>query len=264
MFFVGLFVGVSLVSVVSAVPPDTNNNGCVSITELSNYVSLWLNNSGITLSQVSVGVSWWLNGCVPVVSILSPVNNSQYYSGSNITINVSASDADGSILYVEFYRGTSTSGTILSNDSNSPYICSWNNVQLGNYTITVIAYGNSGMSTRATSFVRVISAPEVCGNGVCSVSETCSSCPQDCGVCPVLGSSIIIDYNSIKKFNTIPSCAITNAKQDLHIDFSHTSHGSQIPSGMNAMRTYNSMYNYSSTGGVNTLHFEDYSSRNVE
>jgi hypothetical protein len=60
---IGLFIGLLLVGTVSAVAPDSDNNGCISLEEISSYVSLWLNGSGVTLGQVSTGVSWWVHGC---------------------------------------------------------------------------------------------------------------------------------------------------------------------------------------------------------
>jgi hypothetical protein len=60
---IGLFIGLLLVSNVFALPPDDNNDGCVSLGEISSYVNLWLNNQGVTLDQVSSGVLWWVHGC---------------------------------------------------------------------------------------------------------------------------------------------------------------------------------------------------------
>jgi hypothetical protein len=42
---------------------DTNRDGCVSLGEISSYVSLWLSGNGVTLTQVSDGVNEWMNGC---------------------------------------------------------------------------------------------------------------------------------------------------------------------------------------------------------
>lgn len=50
-------------------------------------------------------------------------------------------------------------------------------------------------------------------------------------------SPIIIDHNCIE-LNTIPTEWIIKAKDDLHIGYGHTSHGSQLISGMNAIEEY--------------------------
>jgi hypothetical protein len=145
LFFVGVF-SLLLISSVSALPPDSDNNGCVTLGEISSYVNLWLQGN-ITLGNVSSGVLWWLGGCVPTVP-------------------------------------------------------------------------------------------------------------------PNVVSTFVVNHNSMN-VTAIPISCINKVKTDLHIGFSHTSHGSQIPSGMNAMRTYNSLYSYSQTGSSG-LHFEDYPGRNVE
>lgn len=64
------FLGLMLVSFVSAVPPDNDDDGCVSFGEISSYVSSWFQGT-ITLGQVSSGVSWWLQGCNP--SYIAPI-----------------------------------------------------------------------------------------------------------------------------------------------------------------------------------------------
>ena len=62
-----------LVGSVSGVLPDVDDDGCVSLAEISSYVYSWLQGS-ITLGQVSSGVSWWLQGCV--------VNNGTVVTGT--------------------------------------------------------------------------------------------------------------------------------------------------------------------------------------
>jgi hypothetical protein len=57
-----IFIGLLLVSSVSAAPPDDNDDGCISLGEISSYVSSWLQGI-VTLSQASNGVSLWLAGC---------------------------------------------------------------------------------------------------------------------------------------------------------------------------------------------------------
>jgi hypothetical protein len=44
-------------------PADLNSDSCVSLGEISSYVSLWLSGNGVTLTQVSDGVNEWLGGC---------------------------------------------------------------------------------------------------------------------------------------------------------------------------------------------------------
>jgi chitodextrinase len=79
----------------------------------------------------------------PVVSITNPLNNAVYTAGATINISASASDADGTIKSVKFYRGT----TLLKTDSISPYTYSWTNASAGTYSLTAKATDNRGLST---------------------------------------------------------------------------------------------------------------------
>lgn len=76
----------------------------------------------------------------PVVSITSPAANTNYKTGATINMSAAASDANGSISKVEFYKGT----TLLKTETIAPYTYSWQNVQAGNYTLTAKATDNSG------------------------------------------------------------------------------------------------------------------------
>jgi chitodextrinase len=89
---------------------------------------------------------------LPVVSITSPVNNAIVSAPAIITINATATDADGSITKVEFYNGT----TLLGTDNSSPYSFAWSNVGAGTYTITAKATDNSGGVTTSTSVAVIV------------------------------------------------------------------------------------------------------------
>ncbi|HEX7333219.1 MAG TPA: Ig-like domain-containing protein [Pyrinomonadaceae bacterium] len=81
----------------------------------------------------------------PTTSITSPANNATFLAGANITINASASDSDGSIAKVEFFRN----GVLLGEDTTSPYSFTWNTVPEGAYSLTTRATDN--LSVTGTS-----------------------------------------------------------------------------------------------------------------
>ncbi len=64
-----------------------------------------------------------------------------------------------------------------------------------------------------------------------------------------------IDHRSID-LHSIPTNWIDSAKANLYIGYGHTSHGSQITSGMDAIEDYftSGTYNWSHSGGTNELH----------
>jgi chitinase len=94
---------------------------------------------------------------VPTVSITSPTNNAAFAALSSITINANATDADGTISKVEFYRGT----TLLNTDNAAPYSFIWTNVTAGTYSLTAKAYDNLGAVTTSTAVTIVVTAPNV-------------------------------------------------------------------------------------------------------
>ena len=86
---------------------------------------------------------------LPVVSITSPQPGATFTVGANVTITATASDSDGSVSMVEFYRGN----TKLGEDQTAPYSFTWNNVPAGNHTITVRAMDNeNGVGNSTVSF----------------------------------------------------------------------------------------------------------------
>jgi len=79
----------------------------------------------------------------PDVKITSPSENSILSTGTEITINASATDSDGTIEKVEFYAGSKRLGV----DTEAPYTCTWKNAPEGTYYITARAIDNTGTST---------------------------------------------------------------------------------------------------------------------
>ncbi|HEY2818021.1 MAG TPA: Ig-like domain-containing protein [Casimicrobiaceae bacterium] len=84
----------------------------------------------------------------PTVTVAAPVNGATYSAGANITLTAIASDSDGTISKVEFYRG---GGTLLGTVSTPPYTVVWNNVPAGSYAITAKAYDNKNGNATSTA-----------------------------------------------------------------------------------------------------------------
>ena len=101
---------------------------------------------------------------------------------------------------------------------------------------------NCGTTVTMTGTLSCVS-PQTCINNVCSIPQT--------------GSKIIIDHTTTN-ISKIPLSCINKIKSDLDIAYSHTSHGSQIYSGMQALEAKNSLYNMDFNVVSGQLHFEDY------
>jgi hypothetical protein len=71
-------------------------------------------------------------------------------------------------------------------------------------------------------------------------------------------NSQVIDHTCID-LDKIPKNYIDSAKAKLFIGYGHTSHGSQIPSGMDAIEEYftDGTYDWSHSGGENELHLHE-------
>lgn len=83
----------------------------------------------------------------PVVSIVSPTENTFYTEPATIAISASASDSDGSVTLVEFFQGAAKIGE----DNATPFTFGWSGVLQGNYALRAIATDNLG--AKATSAV---------------------------------------------------------------------------------------------------------------
>ncbi len=79
----------------------------------------------------------------PTVALTAPANNVVLVSPTNVTISASASDADGTVSKVQFFRD----GVLLGTDTTSPYSYAWSNVPPGTYTLKARAMDNLGATT---------------------------------------------------------------------------------------------------------------------
>lgn len=83
----------------------------------------------------------------PTTSISSPSDNAVFTTGSTIVIDAVASDSDGSIDKVSFYQN----GSLLGEDTTSPYSFNWTGFAAGGYSLTVIATDNEGATTTSAA-----------------------------------------------------------------------------------------------------------------
>ncbi|MCA1579188.1 MAG: hypothetical protein LC794_17705 [Acidobacteria bacterium] len=135
---VEFYQGTTLLSTDTA-PPFTYTWPSVAFGTYSLTAKATDNNNAVTASA-PVNV---ISNALPTVSITSPTNNAMFTAQSNITIEASASDVDGSISGVEFYQGA----TLLGTDISPPFSYTWNAVAAGSYLLTARATDNRGAIT---------------------------------------------------------------------------------------------------------------------
>ncbi|RED95977.1 Ig-like domain-containing protein [Marinoscillum furvescens] len=87
----------------------------------------------------------------PTGSILSPKTGSTFLTGDNIKIEADASDPDGHITKVEFFRDN----TKIGEDTSAPYTATWLNAPAGDYEISAIIYDNYEGTDTASVIISV-------------------------------------------------------------------------------------------------------------
>ena len=134
-----------------------------------------------TTSTPPVSVSVVAN-LLPAVSITSPSNGAAFAPGSTVTINVTASDADGSVTNVAFYDGA----ILLGSDSAAPYSINVAGLAVGSHPFKAVAWDNLGATTNSTTVtINVTSSTLTRGpyllNGTTNgaLVRWCSSLPTD-------------------------------------------------------------------------------------
>ena len=107
---------------------------------------------GKTTTSAPLSVTVRPPNVAPTVSITSPANGAVFGFWSNVTINASASDSDGTVTKVEFWRNN----TKLGEDATAPYSYTWVRASSGNHTLTARATDNAGaVTTSAGVSIRV-------------------------------------------------------------------------------------------------------------
>ena len=97
----------------------------------------------------------------PSVSLITSNLNPTYYFGSQIEIEVSATDIDGSIELIELYDNNEKIGEI----NSEPYKFLWENISIGNHIIKAVATDNDGLSKTSSSFEIEIIEAALCTGG---------------------------------------------------------------------------------------------------
>ncbi len=144
---------------------DIANHYNVPITNAPGLIARWSldETAGSTLANsIAGGVNGTLTNGVaftngfftpPTVAITNPLNNA-LVSGTSLTIEAAASDAEGTVTKVEFLVGN----TLLGDDITEPFSFSWTGIHPGNYALRAVATDNSGM-VATSSVVNVTITP---------------------------------------------------------------------------------------------------------
>jgi hypothetical protein len=112
------------------VPPGNSNQLC------------WIYDKAWSYESAGLDAAWldqFTLNRFPLVTLLQPTNGAAL-SSSNVMIEAEASDPDGSVSRVEFYRD----GILIGSVTNAPYSILWTDAPAGIYALTARAVDNLG------------------------------------------------------------------------------------------------------------------------
>ncbi len=99
--------------------------------------------AGVTAISSSIAIT--VTNALPVVKLISPTNQSVFFTPTNITLTAEATDADDAIAKVSFYAG----GKLLGSVSNAPYTLVWTNPAAGSYAVVAQAQDVNGQKANS-------------------------------------------------------------------------------------------------------------------
>ncbi len=83
----------------------------------------------------------------PVVRLDRPAVGVSFTAPAEVVLEAVAEDVDGSVVRVEFYRGSE----LLATDTSAPYRYTWSSVGAGSYTVRARAVDNAGAAAEASA-----------------------------------------------------------------------------------------------------------------
>jgi hypothetical protein len=144
--------GSSYFTIVDRTKADGRHKVSVPSSWLSSTAKVritWLKNASVTDTSNSnfriAGSS--SSNQPPSVSLTAPANGATFTAPATITVDATASDADGTIARVDFYRDS----TLIGSDTSSPYSVTWSSVPAGSHTLTAVARDNDGATTTSSA-----------------------------------------------------------------------------------------------------------------
>ena len=93
----------------------------------------------------------------PTVSIASPGSGASFAAPATLAITATAADADGTVVRVDFYQGT----TLLGSRTVAPFAFTWSGVAAGSYSLTAKATDNAGASKTSAAVSITVAQPSI-------------------------------------------------------------------------------------------------------
>jgi chitodextrinase len=117
------------------------------------------NDGGVTTSTTSnITVSDPAVNQLPTVTLTNPTEGQVITKATTIALSASATDADGTIDYVEFF----IDGVLIGGDITAPYSVNYTMSYVGSYAVFAIATDNEGGVTTSTYVNITVTEPSTC------------------------------------------------------------------------------------------------------
>ena len=153
---VDFFRGTQLIASDPTAPYSATWSGAPAGTYALTAVAVDDDGASTTSAAVTVTVSAPANQ-PPTVAITSPANGATYTAPATMTITATASDADGTVARVDFFRGTQ----LIASDTTAPYGATWSGAPAGTYALTAVAVDDDGATTTSAAVNVTVNAPPV-------------------------------------------------------------------------------------------------------
>ena len=152
----------------------------------------------------------------PTVNITTPADSAQFDEGSDIDIEASASDYDGSIANVKFY----IDDVLKATDSSSPYTyLDWDNVTAGTYEVKAVATDNDGATDEDTITVTVTSNGDEENIELEAEDGTLSGCNTASYYDGYSGDGYVTNFNAAGDTITLNFNADSSGTEDINIRY---------------------------------------------
>ncbi|HEX8372341.1 MAG TPA: Ig-like domain-containing protein [Chthoniobacterales bacterium] len=113
------------------------------------------NSSDLGFDLEVLGTVAETGNAAPTVSLTAPLDGASFTNPPSIELAANASDTDGTVVKVAFYRG----GTKIGETASAPFEFTWNNPVGGTHQITAIATDNGGVTAISNVANITVTAP---------------------------------------------------------------------------------------------------------
>lgn len=148
------------------------------------------------------------SNALPTVTLTSPANGSTYNAPASITLTASATDSDGTIAKVEFFRGS----TLIASVTSAPYTFAWSGVAAGTYSLTAKATDNSGGAKTSTAVSITVNATTPSGIAITSPTANALTYNLSTVTGTFVGpsnSTVLVDNGEFTRVATLSGNAFT-------------------------------------------------------